>query len=456
MRIVIIGAGEVGYFLAKGLSTEAKEVIVIDRNEARLAAIQESLDVQTLLGDGSSLQVLKRAGAGEADILIAVTDSDEGNMLACTVARVYFQIGSVIARIRNAEFTAEPLLKKLSIDMAISPEKEAAETILKLLRIPHANEVIDFEAGRVWLVGYEIEAQSPLLNRQLKDLSDLHQASVLIAAIVRHEKIQIPKGDDAIELGDTVYAVAPREGLPHLKAFFAPQARDTQRVLIIGGSMIGEYLARQLEAEQIQVKLIEPNMARCHALSEALHYTVVLNGDPTNIDFLREENISDMDACIAVSEDEQTNILVSLLARRLGCPRTICSVVKSDFIPIASSIGIDAVISPRLSAASAMLRFIRQGSVLSVGTLRDNEAEAMEVLAQATSRLVNRPIYQLHFPKDAMIAAIIRDEEIIIPQGKDMIIPGDRVIIFALTKAISQVEKTLKVKARRMTGSLNP
>lgn len=459
MRIVIIGAGEVGYFLAKGLSSEAKDVVVIDRDEARLAAIQEHLDVQTVLGDGSSLHTLQRAGVDTADILIAVTDSDEGNMMACVVSRVYFQIDQVIARIRNADFTAEPILQKLSIDLAISPEKEAADTILKLLSIPNATEVIDFEDGKVWLVGYQVDDSSPVLNQPLKDLSALREAAVLIAAIVRNERLQIPKGDDVILPGDAVYAVAPQHSLDNLKQFFACQVPDTQRVMIIGGSMIGEYLARHLEARQIDVKLIETSLSRCHYLSEVLHHTVVLNGDPTQIDFLLEENMDDMDVCIAVSEDEQTNILVSLLARRLGVRRTICSVNKSEFIPIANSIGIDAVISPRLSAASAMLSCVRQGGVLSVGTLRDNEAEAMEILAQATSKIVNRPIYQLNFPRDALIAAIIRGRQIIIPQGQDMIVPGDRVIIFALSKAVRQVEKALQVKAhrvgRRGTGRLD-
>lgn len=455
MRIVIIGAGEVGHYLAKGLSTEAKDVIVIDRDEGRLNSIQESLDVQTVLGDGSSLSTLKRAGADEADILIAVTNSDEGNMMACVVSRVYFNIGSVIARIRNAEFTAPPILQKLSIDMAISPEKEAAETILKLLRIPNASEVLDFENGKVWLVGYQVNEESRLLNRYLKDLNDLQESSILIAAIMRNEKVHIPKGDDMIKAGDTVYAVAPRQKLSVLKQFFAPGSADTQGIVIVGGSIIGEYLARQLEEESVDVKIIEKSMARCHYLSEVLNYAVVLHGDPTQIEFLHEENIEDMDVCIAVSDDEQTNLVVSLLAKRLGVRRTICAVTKSELIPIANSIGIDAVISPRISAASAMLRFIRQGGVLSAGTFRDNEAEAIEIEAQATSSIVNRPIYQLNFPKDAIITAIIRGEEIIIPQGGDMIIPGDRVIIFALSKAIRQVEKSLQVKAKRMTRRLN-
>lgn len=455
MRIIIIGAGEVGHFLAKGLSTEAQDVIVIDKHEERLSAIQESLDVQTVLGDGSSLQTLKRAGADAADILIAVTNSDEGNMMACVVSRVYFQIETVIARIRNTEFTNPPILQKLSIDMAISPEKEAADTILKLLQIPNASEVIDFEEGKVWLVGYQVDERSTILNRHLKDLEDLRNASVLIAAILRNEQVQIPKGDDVIQKGDTVYAVAPRDQLGYLKQFFARDMPDTQRVMIIGGSMMGEYLARQLEPEQVDVKLVEKSMSRCHYLSEVLNYTVVLNGDPTQIEFLLEENMDDMDVCVAVSDDEQTNLVVSLLARRLGARRTICAVTKSELIPIANSIGIDAVISPRLTAASAMLRFIRKGGVLSAGTLRDNEAEAIEVLAQATSSIVNRPIYQLNFPKDAIITAIIRGDRTIIPQGRDMIIPGDRVIIFTLSKAIRQVEKSLQVKARRVTGRLD-
>lgn len=455
MRIIIIGAGEVGHYLAKGLSTESKDVTVIDCDENRLAAIKENLDVQTVHGNGSSLKILRRAGAEHADILIAVTSSDQDNMLACMISRVYFPVQRVIARVRNDEFTAAPILQKMSIDMAISPEREAAEKILKLLRIPNASEVLDFEQGKVWLVGYQVDQSSPLLNRQLKDMGDLRNSAVLLTAIMRDEKVQIPNGEDMLQPGDTVYAIAPRDRLSYLKQFFAREAPETERIAIIGGSMIGKYLAQKLEKENVSVKLIEPDMARCHYLSEVLDHTVVLHGDPTQIDFLLEENMDDMDVCIAVSDDEQTNLVVSLLAKRLGARRTICSVVKSELIPVANSIGIDAVISPRLTAASAMLQFIRQGDVLSVGTLRDNEAEAIEVIAQASSNIVNKPLYQLNFPKDAIIAAIIRsNDEIVIPQGSDMIIPGDRVIIFTLSSAIRKVEKTLKVKARRVTGRL--
>lgn len=455
MRIIIIGAGEVGHFLAKGLSTESKDVTVIDCDENRLAAIKENLDVQTVHGNGSSLKILRRAGVESADILIAVTSSDQDNMLACMIAKVYFNPERVIARVRNDEFTAAPILQKMSINMAISPEREAAEKILKLLRIPNASEVLDFEQGKVWLVGYQVDQSSPLIGRSLKDMGDLRESSVLLTAIMRDERVQIPKGDDMLEPGDTVYAIAPYDRLNYLKQFFAREAPETERIVIIGGSMIGKYLAQKLEKENVSVKLIEPDMARCHYLSEVLDHTVVLHGDPTQIDFLLEENMDDMDVCIAVSDDEQTNLVVSLLAKRLGARRTVCSVVKSELIPVANSIGIDAVISPRLTAASAMLQFIRQGDVLSVGTLRDNEAEAIEVLAQATSNIVNKPLHQLNFPKDAIIAAIIRDnDEIVIPQGNDMIIAGDRVIIFTLSSAIRKVEKSLKVKARRVTGRL--
>ncbi|PIQ23807.1 Trk system potassium transporter TrkA [bacterium (Candidatus Blackallbacteria) CG17_big_fil_post_rev_8_21_14_2_50_48_46] len=454
MRIVIIGAGEVGRYLAKGLSSEAKDVIIIDRNEQRLITLQEQLDVQTVHGDGSSLDVLRRAGADRADILIAVTDSDEGNMMACVVSRVYFSIPRVIARIRNAEYTAPPILNKLSIDMAISPEKEAAEHIVRLIHTPGASEVLDFEQGKVLLVGYKVDEDSDLLHRPLKDLSGLREASVLLAAILRDERVQIPRGEDQLRVGDTVYAVAPRSQIGYLSKLFHTDGQEVQRVMIIGGSMIGTLLARQLESEGLQVKLIEPSIQRCHILSEALDQTVVLHGDPTHIDFLTEENIEDMDVCVAVSDDEQTNILVSLLAKRLGTRRIICAVTKSEYIPIATSVGIDAVISPRLSAASAMLRFIRAGSVLSVGTLRDSEAEAMEVVAQATSSIVNRPIAELDFPKDAIIAAIIRENQIIIPQGNDMIIPGDRVILFTLAKAVRKVEKSLQIQGGRGTRSL--
>ncbi len=455
MRIIIIGAGEVGRFLAKGLSIESKDVTVIDCDESRLAAIKETMDVQTVHGDGSSLKTLRQAGAEHANILIAVTSSDQGNMLACMVSRVYFPVERVIARIRNDEFTAAPILQKLSIDMAISPEREAAEKILKLLRIPNASEVLDFEQGKVWLVGYQVDESSPLLNRPLKEFGNLRESAVLLTAILRDETVQIPNGEDTLQAGDVAYAIAPHDRLNYLKQFFACEAPETERIIIIGGSMIGEYLARHLEKEPISVKIIEPDINRCHYLSETLNNTVVLNGDPTQIDFLLEENMDDMDVCVAVSDDEQTNLVVSLLAKRLGARRTICSVIKSELIPVANSIGIDAVISPRLTAASTMLQFIRQGDVLSVGTLRDNEAEAIEILAQATSNIVNKPLSQINFPKDAIIAAIIREnDEIVIPQGSDMIIPGDRVIIFTLSSAIRKVEKSLKVKARRMTGRL--
>lgn len=454
MRIIIIGAGEVGQYLAKSLSEEAKDVIVIDRDAQRLQSIQEHLDVQTIQGEGSSQSVLEQAGAQQADILIAVTDRDEVNLMACVVSNVYFNIAKKVARVRNPEYKTIPILTKLGIDMAIGPEKEAAGSIFKLLKIPEASEVMDFENGRVWIVGSKVTNKTPFVNSPLKELDYLKELDILIAAIMRDEHVMIPKGNDCIVPGDTIYTITPHEQLPDLNKALGNRQDKVQNVMIIGGSMIGEYLAHQLEEQEINIRLVDSRKARCYELAEAFRYTIVLHGDPTDEKFLTTENISEMDVVVAASDDEQMNILVALLAKRLGALKTICVVNKSDYIPLANSIGINSVVSPRLSAANAILRFVRQGRVLSVGTLRENEAEAIEVVAQPTSKIVNKPIYQINFPKDAIIGAIIRDEETIIPKGNHMIVPGDRIIIFTLTKAIKKVENALAIKTSKGTKSL--
>jgi len=450
MRVLIIGAGEVGYHTARWLARENLDVIVIDSNEEKIRKLRETLDVNAVLGQGSNPDVLESAGAHGADMLVAVTNIDEVNMISCLLAGVQFGIPTKIARIRNPAYAenADLLGKEhLGIDFTISPELEVANKIIRLLKVPAASDLIEFADGKVQLIGLDVDANSPAKNIQLKDLPlSVEEEPHLIVAILRNDGVLIPRGETPLRVGDRIFVMARTGEYNHLFRLLGKSSEKIKNVMIMGGGRIGLNLAKHLEKTETKVKLIEISEERCHSLTEELNETVILHGDASDVSLLQEENISNTDVFIAVSDDDEDNMLISLLARRLGAKKVATIVNRSEYIPIASSIGIDAAISPRITTAGAILRFIRKGKVLSVNTLREDEAEAMEVQALPTSAIVNKPLKKIKFPKDAIIGAIVRGGEVIIPGGEDIILPDDKVVIFYLSRSVKKVEKALAVK----------
>jgi trk system potassium uptake protein TrkA len=450
MSIIIIGAGEVGYHLAYRLTQEKQDVVIIDRDVEKIRRVQNTLDVQAIQGSGGSFSVLRQAGISEASMVIAVTNSDEVNMISCLVAGVQDRVPKKIARVRDPDYSALfPLFDKehLDIDLVINPDHEVVEMILKLMEVPGAIEVVDFAAGKVRMVGLPLLPDSPLAGKSLVEISRMYPKSgILIVAVQKQDSVFIPKGQDVITPHDLLFMVMAREKTREALDSFGNRLPSTKRVMILGGGLIGLQLAQGLEERGIQVKIIEQNEARCQEIAEKCSRALVLRGDVTYQDLLLEENVKEMDTFIAVTEDEETNVMISLLAKKMGVRRVMTLVNKVGYSPLVHSIGIDVVISPRLAAVNKIMQFLRRGKILSISSLPEETAEAFEAVALETSDIVGRPLRDLQFPKEAIVGALVRGPEVIIPNGSTVVQPGDRVMIFALTTAIKEVEKALTVK----------
>ncbi len=448
MRVIIIGAGEVGYHIAKKLSEENQEVVLIDKDPVKIRRINENLDVQSLLGSGTSPQALRGAGIEEAELLVAATDSDEVNLIACLLARNLNRHMVKVARVRNQEYLQEESLFSkdlLGVDLLINTRTMMVETILGLMEVPGASEVIDFVGGKVKLVSFLISGDSPLAGKKLSDLK-AYEGNLLIGAIVRGHKIVIPSGRDTIQPQDLVYFVLKNTELAATLAAFQMGTRPMKNIIIVGAGETGMALAKALEDRRLNVKIIDHDGERCKKVASLLNRVIVIRGDGADRDLLREENAGEMDLIIAVTGDEESNVLISLLAKEMGARRTITRVSKLSYMSVVSAVGLDTVINPRMAAVRAILQYIRRGRILSVAPLREEQAEAIEAEALETSDIVNTPLAKVDFPPGVILGAIIRGEEIIIPQGGTIVLPHDRIIIFALQQVLPKLEELLTVK----------
>lgn len=446
MRAIVVGAGEVGYHIAKRLDQEGHDVTIIEENAAVKERVEKELDVMTIQGNGASPAALEAAGVRKTDLLIAVTDEDEVNLVISLLAKEY-GVATTIARARNPEFSKSSFLQsggRLGIDTLINPNQAVAEEIARLVHTPAAAQVAFFAEGKVELLGIDVRPEAPALRQRLKDLRSFQaQHPFIVTAISRNDELQIPYGETVIEPGDRLYVVAHRDDIPDILNRLGRQEEPPREVLIIGGGRIGLFLAEILEAEAegIRITLMERNRKRCEELAEHLKRAKVIVGDGTDVQALAEEGIVEMDAVVTVSGDEATNILAALLLKkRLKAKKAIALVQRSHFIKLASSLGIDAI-SPRLTTASAILRSVRRGRVVSVVEMPEGDAEIMELVALPTTPVVDRPLREVNMPKGAIVAAISRGEQIIIPKGDTCILPDDRVILFTLPEAIPKVEE---------------
>jgi len=448
VKIIIIGAGEVGFHIAQKLSEENQDVVLIDRDPQKIKAVTENLDVQALLGSGTSPQVLRDSGIQEADMLVAATDSDEANLISCLLGQNLNQYLLKIARVRNREYLEERELfghDLMGIDHIINPQSEMVDSILSLMDMPGASEVIDFVEGRVKLIGFTIEKGSPFVGRQLQSFKRT-EGKLLVGAIVRGEQMLIPHGKDTIQADDLIYVVLKTDELSWALEMFNVKSEPLRRVIIVGAGQTGTTLATAMDRTRINTKIIDKNIDVCSNLSEKLERVTVINGDGTDKNLLLEENIEDVDFMVVITGDEERNVLISLLAQGLGAKRAITRVSNLSYIPFVSAIGINTVVSPRLSAVRAILQYIRRGKIVSVAPLKGEYAEAIEAEALETSAIVNTPLSKVNFPKGAIVGAIVRDEEVIIPRGDSVIKPKDRLIIFSLKQDLPKLEKLLTVK----------
>ncbi|MBI5026068.1 MAG: Trk system potassium transporter TrkA [Nitrospirae bacterium] len=444
MRVIIVGAGEVGFQVAKFLTQEDIDVVVVDKARDKLKRISEGLDVAVVEGEGGSPSVLKEAGAEKADILLAVTDMDETNMIACLVAKAMFKIPRKVARIRNPEYFAnETLLQSLDINPAISPEFEAAKAILRIFEVPFASDVEDFEAGKIKVIGFKIPSESKFIGKSLKNL-DLTKPKILIGAIHRGEKVIIPSGDSIIKKGDIIFLPVKEGDVQTVANSIGGATQPAKRIMILGGGRIGFYVAKAMEERDVSLKIIEMDSERCKFLSQSLKKSVILHGDGSDQKLLEEENIADMDAFAAISNNEELNIMSSLLAKSLGAKKVITIVNKTDYLPLANSLGIEAVLSPRLITAGTILRYIRRGDILSLTAIAEDKAEIIEARVRAGSVLDGKTLLEAELPDKSLIGAIIRDTDIVIPSGSDKIFKEDKLIIFTLRESVRQVEELLQ------------
>ena len=450
MKIVIVGAGEVGFHIASHLTLENKEVVVIDKNADAIRRVSDHLDVQVVQGSGSSPVILEEAGIRNAEVLLAVTDSDETNLVACLVAKMLSPSTQKLARVRDGDFDQyHDHFREHAphIDTIINPEIEVVKTIESLMSVPGAADVGEFADGRIKFIGIYLEKNSRLAGVRLADIPEkITHIRLLIAAVVREEELIIPRGNDYLMPGDLVYFISEKDKLQETLAVFDKYDQPLKRALIVGGGNIGFRLAKSLEGNNIYCKIIENNPDRCAEIAEELNRTVVLCGDGSDQVLLAEENIQDIEVVITLTNNEETNILASLLAKRMGAKKSIAKISKFSYFSLMKTIGIEKVVSTRLSAINTILRHIRRGKVLSDISLKGEQAEILEALALKTSDIVDKPLKQISFPKGAIVAGIIRKDDIIIPSGDSIIRPQDRVLIFARRPALSKVEKILSVK----------
>ncbi len=450
MKIIIVGAGEVGFHLAKWLSREDKEIVVIDQAPEALQRVEEQLDVQTIRGAGSHPQVLLEAGVQKADVLLAVTDRDEVNLVCCLFADLLNGGLPKVALVRQEEYAPhrEALSRRLNITNIINPDRELIKAILRILSAPEMEEVDDFVGGSIKMIGGVLPAASPLCGR-IRDLPlVIERKHLIIAALVRQDRLIIPKGKDTLQAGDLVYFVCRDKDLDFALKLFNQRPAPLKNLMIMGGGRIGGELARELEIRRYRVKLIESNPERCKQLSGLLRRTLVLQGSATDQELLMQENIGGMDMVLALTGDDETNILSCLLAHRLGARKLLARVNKLAYMDLSKMIELDYLVSPRLSAINSIFPYIRRGKVVSSVAIKGQEAEVMEAVAQEGTALVGTPLKSLKFPREALLLCIMRGEEVMLPSGDDVIQPDDRVIILARKASIPQVEKALSGPGR--------
>jgi len=448
VRAIIIGAGKVGFSIAQILASEGHDVTVVEKDEDRQRIIQESLDVQTILGSGSSPAILEEAGVVNADLIVAVTEADELNMVACLMAKQY-GVKKTVARVRNPDYVETTRMSpkfSLGIDLVINPERVTAMEIVKLLEVPEALNVEYYADGQIQLLELKLTREAPVVGLSLKELS--LSGNALIVAIQRRGKMIIPRGDDRLEADDIVFIVAHTKNMIEVEQLFGKKRAAIEKVMILGGGRIGYYLARLLEKKKLQVKVIEKDLRKCRAISGKLNHTLVLNGDGTDIDFLKEEGAGEVDLFVAVTGDDKLNLLVSLLAKHLGVKNTITMIRRTQYIPLVEQVGIDVVVSPRILTSSAILKLIWPQEVVSVSFLGGAGAETMELMVPERCRANYKKLKEVKFPRGAILGAIMRDGAALVPIGDDMIMPGDRVMVFAVPEAIAKVNEFFEVGRR--------
>ncbi len=453
MQVIVCGAGQVGFNIARQLANEANDVTVIDIDADRIRRITESIDVKGLVGFAAHPPVLQQAGAEDADMLIAVTYADEVNMIACQVAHSLFNVPTKIARVRHQSYL-EPAWRNmfsrdhLPIDVIISPEVEVASAIIRRLEVPGALDVIPMADDSVRAIAVRCMPDCPVLDTPLQELTELFpDLKIFVVGIVREDELIVPTGETEMKEGDEVYFIADTAHVRRAMSAFGHEEAEARRIIVIGGGNIGLYIAHELEEQhpKVRCKLIELDEARARAAADELSKTTVLLGDALERELLEEANVAQTETVVAVTNDDEVNILSSLLAKRLGADWAITLVNSTSYGPLVGQLGVDAVVNPRGSTVSTILQHVRRGRIRGVYSVREGAGEFIEAEALETSNISGKRIRDIRLPKGILIGSVIRDGEVIVPGGDTQIKAHDRVVLFTNADLIKKVEKLFSV-----------
>ena len=455
MRVLIAGGGHVGALTARRLTREGNEVVIVERDPERCAELQEKLDVKVVRGSATSISTLRDAGLTQAKIFIAVTNSDEVNVVACLAVQAGSKNCVKMARIRTHEFEHwQHVIDEagIKIDLVIHPETEIMERILRVAHLPRISDVIDFAGGDIKLFGMNVERSSWISGKTLEELDRAGPPKdSLIALIFRGQQVIIPHGAQVLQPGDHIYIIATKDNLQKVMVFMGLAIQQQlRRAIIIGGKQVGIWVAEALEKQGVNVKIIERDPDRCELIAGILDNTIVIHGDGTDQLVLEEENIEGVDTFLALTNDDEDNIIASLLARRLGARKVIALINRLNYLSMVERLGISTSVSPRLVAVDRILQFVRKGRVLSVTTFREEEAEAIELIATENSEYVGKKLRDVRLPRGAIVGAIARPNgEVTVPRGDAVIAPGDHIVLFTLESVIAQLETSFLVEDRK-------
>ena len=453
MKVIICGAGQVGWQIANHLSAERNEVTIVDFNPELVRRATDTLDVRGIAGFASYPDVLEKAGAKDADMIIAATQSDEINMVTCQVAHSVFGVPRKIARLRAQSYLDaiySDLYRRdhLPIDVVISPEREVAEAALQRLAAPATFDTESFMKGRVQLLGLALDDDCPVLNTPLRQLNELFSTLRAIVVGVRREgRLFAPEPEDQLFIGDQIYVFSHSEDMNRTLDIFGKTTHKQERIIIIGGGHVGLGVARALETrtEKLRVKVIEKNRAIAENAADHLQRTIVLNGDGLDMDILLEAGIDRADAILAVTDDDKTNLLVAVRAKAAGCQMAIALINDPSLVSLMGPLNIDAYINPRATTVSSILRHIRHGRVRAIYSIGDTEAEVIEAQVLSTSPLAGQIIRDISFPEGVLVGAVLKGDKVLKPHGDLRMEDGDVILLFALTKDVAEVERLLQV-----------
>ena len=451
MNVLILGAGEVGYNIALRLATEGNNVSVVDNNPVRLQHVADTMDVKTVLGHASLPQVLAQAGAEHADLLIAATMNDEVNMLACQVAHSLYKVPTKITRIREPDYVYNEGLfgrDDLPIDKIISPEREAAKAIVKRFQVSTAVDAQDFAGGLVRLVGLRVPPKGALAGLALNELGEVFgDIRPFVVAYEHNHRWRVPTSNTVLLAGDSIYVALAHNLVDRFMEMvdLKVDERKQRNAIIVGGGNVGYIVAQELEKMNTAVKVIEHNAERAPWLAEHLHKSTIIHGDALDRQLLEEENISHMDDFLALTNDDETNILASLMAKKYRVPHIVTLVNRAVYNDLVRQIGLDIIVSPRLTTVATILGYVRKGRIIGISSLGDGTLEVLEAEALETSDILNKPLRTLKLPANTVIGGIVREGEVIIPDGETRVKAHDHVLVVTSSTSIREVEKLFQV-----------